>query len=71
MKTIKSNQILTAKSICDHNCIFELEVIERKGNFCTIKYDGRIRKTKVRVFSGEEYLRPDSYSMSPSFYAIN
>ncbi|MFZ4546735.1 MAG: hypothetical protein ACOYN4_04840 [Bacteroidales bacterium] len=71
MKTIKSNQTLTAKSICDNNCIFELEVIERKGNFATIKYNGKIRKTKVREFWGEEYLRPDTYSMAPTFIAIN
>ena len=67
MNTIKSGQKLTAKSICDHNCIFELEVIERKGNFATIKYDGKIRKTKVREIWGEEYLRPDTYSMAPTF----
>ena len=71
MNTIKTGQILTAKSICDHNCIFELQVIERKGNFATIQYNGIIRKTKVREFWGSEYLRPDNYSMAPSFQAIN
>jgi hypothetical protein len=67
---IKSNQTLTAKSICDSNCTFTLKVVERNGNFATIKYDGKTRKTKVRIdIDGNEYLRPDNYSMAPMFRA--
>ena len=71
MKTIKSNQQLTARSICDHNCIFVLFVIERKGNFANIKYQGINKRTKVYTDSdGNEYIQPDKYSMSPIFRAI-
>jgi len=69
--TIKSNSTLTAKSICDSNCIFSLTVISRKGNFATINYMNETRRVKVRIdMDGNEYLRPDNYSMAPMFRAI-
>ena len=71
MTTIKSNTVLTSRSICDSNCIFELEVIERKGNFATCIYNGKTRRLKIREFMNEEYIKPDNYSMAPSFRAIN
>jgi hypothetical protein len=71
MNTIKSNQILTARSIGDYNCIFELQVIERKGNFATVKDMGNIKRIKIRLDSeGNECLRPDNYSMAPTYRAI-
>jgi hypothetical protein len=70
MKTIKSNTVLTSKSICDQNCIFELQVIERKNNFAKIKYQGIEKRTKVyNDREGNEYLMPDKYSMAPIFRA--
>jgi hypothetical protein len=67
---IKSNQNLTARSVCDYNCIFKLTVIERKGNFATINYEGRIKRTKVYSDrEGNEYLQPEKYSMAPIFRA--
>jgi len=72
MKTVKSNQTLTSKSICDSECIFKLTVFERKGNFATVKYMNNVRRVKVRIDSdGNEYLQPDNYSMAPRFKAIN
>jgi hypothetical protein len=72
MNTIKSNQTLTSRSICDYNCIFKLEVIERKGKFATVKSMGNVMRTKVLIDSdGNEYLHPEKYSMSPIFRAIN
>ncbi len=72
MNTVKSNQKLTCRAIGDHNCIFELTVVERKGNFATINYEGKIKRVKVYTGAdGDEYLRPDKYSMAPIFRAIN
>jgi len=70
MKTVKSNQTLTSKSICDSECIFKLTVIERKGNFATVKFMGNTKRTKVYSDSeGNEYLQPEKYSMAPIFRA--
>lgn len=72
MKSIKSNQVLTARSIGDSECIFKLTVIERKGNFAKVKFQGNEKRSKVRVDSeGNEYLRPESYSFAPIFRAID
>ncbi len=58
------------RSICDHNCFFELFVIKRTAKTATIRYNGEIRRTKIKVdCSGFEYLRPDDYSMAPIFRA--
>lgn len=46
MKTVKSNQTLTSRSICDYDCIFNLTVIERKGNFASIKFMGNEKELK-------------------------
>ncbi len=70
MNTIESNQTLTARSIGDYNCIFTLTVIERKGNFAKIRFQGSEKRTKVYTDKeGNEYLMPEKYSMAPVFRA--
>lgn len=71
MKTIKSNTQLTARSIGDYDCIFKLTVIERKGNFAKVRFLGYEKRTKVYTDSeGNEYLKPEKYSMAPTFRAV-
>lgn len=71
MKTIQQNQILTSRSICDYNCIFSLTVLERKGNFAKINYNGSVMRIKVRKDTeGNEFLIPATYSMAPIFRAL-
>lgn len=69
MKTIKEKNILSARAICDYDCIFTLDVLSRKNNFVKINYDGRIRRVKVYSDSYGEFLRPDKYSFAPTFRA--
>ena len=70
MKTIKSNTVLTYRSICDYNCVFKLTVIERKGKFATVKYMNEERRVKIYSDNeGNEFLQPDKYSMAPLFRA--
>jgi len=67
--TIQAGQILTTRSLCDHECIFSVEILERRKSFVTVKDGNRIFRCKVRVYDGREYIRPESYSMAPSYYA--
>ncbi len=68
--TIQTAARYVSRSICDHNCLFELFVIKRTAKTATIRYNGEIRRTKIKVdCSGFEYLRPDDYSMAPIFKA--
>jgi hypothetical protein len=69
MNTIQTGQTLKARSICDYDCVFSLEVLERKGNFATVRFQGNEKRVKVRRDDSGEYLRPDSYSMAPIFKA--
>lgn len=71
MKVIKPNQQLTDRSMCDHNCIFSVFVISRKGNFATIELEGSVKRTKIYTdIEGNEYLRPEKYSNAPIYRAI-
>jgi hypothetical protein len=69
MKTIQTNTTITAKSICDSNCIFSAYVVERKGNWVTLKIDDKTFRKKIyKSFDGSEYvLALGNYSMSPAF----
>ena len=69
MKTIQPNTIITAKSICDSNCIFTAEVLSRKGNFVILNVMGDIVRKKIKVgYDGNEYVMAlGTYSMAPSF----
>lgn len=66
--TIQTGQTLYARSAGDHDCIFEAEVIERKGGFATVMTQNGIKRVKVRVISGEECIFAlGRYSMAPCF----
>jgi hypothetical protein len=69
MTTIQSNTTITAKSICDFNCIFTAYVVERKGDYVRLQMDGKTFSKKVKKsFDGSEYvLALGSYSMAPAF----
>lgn len=69
MTTIKINTTISARSICDYNCIFTAYVIDRKGEWVTLLMDGKtIRKKIKRSFDGSEYvLALGNYSMAPAF----
>ena len=71
MKTIKSEQVLKARSITDYDCIFSVQVLERKGSFVTVKAQGNISRMKVYSDCLGEYIYGlGKYSMAPIFRAI-
>ena len=69
MSTIQPNTTITAVSICDSNCIFEVYVISRVKNIVTLRIDNEIIRKKVNIDSdGNEYVMAlGSYSMAPAF----
>lgn len=69
MKLIKSNTTLTAHSICDYDCIFSLTVLNRKGSFATVRFQGNEKRVKVKNDGDCEYVKPGNYSMAPIFRA--
>ena len=70
IKTIQSGQTLTARSICDYDCVFSVEVIERKGSFVTVKAMNEVKRMKVHADSRGEFIYAlGKYSMCPIFRA--
>ena len=69
MKLIESNTTLTTRSICDYDCIFSLTVLNRKGSFATIRFQGNEKRVKVKNDGDCEYVKPGNYSMAPIFRA--
>jgi hypothetical protein len=68
--TIQSGQTLKARSVCDWDCIFSVEVIERKGSFVTLKAQGNVSRKKVMTDDQGEYVFAlGKYSMAPIFRA--
>jgi len=69
-KTIKAGTTLKARSVCDHDCIFEVEVMERKGQFATVKAEGVTRRVKIyNIGDGEFVYALGKFSMAPIFRA--
>ncbi len=72
LKTIKAGQVLTARSICDYECIFRLTVLNRTKSMATVKIDGYVdpKRCKVKVWEGVEYVMAlGTHSMAPMFRA--
>ena len=69
MKKFEVGKAYEQRSICDHDCIFKIEVIKRTEKTLTYIYDGQQRRSKIKEWDGSEMIRPDNYSMAPSFHA--
>ena len=68
--TITANTTLTARSIGDYNCIFSVEILDRKKSFVTVKAMGSISRVKVYSDDKGEFIYAfGKYSMAPIFRA--
>ena len=70
-RTIKPGQILTARSVCDWDCVFRATVTARKGDFVTVKVMGSEKRVKInRDSCGNEFVYAmGKHSMAPVFRA--
>lgn len=68
---IKPNTVLTARSLCDYDCIFEVQVLARSGSFVQVKAMGEEKRCKIKTMpDGEEFIMAHGrYSMAPAFRA--
>jgi len=65
----QTGKTYSTRSICDHNCIFEIIVLSRTAKTIKIKdlHDSKSIKTlRISEWQGVEQVKPlDSYSMAP------
>jgi len=68
---IKPGDTLTARSLCDYECIYEITILKRTPKTATFKdWRGETRTSKIRTeWDGCESIRPDRWSMAPTFRA--
>ena len=72
MITFKANTEISARSICDHNCIFTAKIIKRTAKTLTIIAQGQESRCKIHYdFEGNEFIYPfGRYSMAPTMRAV-
>ena len=53
-------------SICDHNCIFSIEIVKRTAKTVIVKKNGKEQRNRITVIDGRETIYPwGVYSMCP------
>lgn len=67
MRKFKQNQEISARSVCDHNCIFTATIVKRTAKSVMIKDNSGERRCKIHTDeSGGEFIFPyGQYSMAP------
>lgn len=69
-RRIKVGDVLKARSVCDHDCVFTATVLKRTTSTVTVKVNGYVepKTTKIRTVDGVEgaYCL-GRYSMAPFF----
>lgn len=59
-------QKVSTRSACDHECVWEFEILARSAKFVTVMVDGERVRRGIRVWRGVESFMPfGSYSMAP------
>jgi len=68
MNKIEVGQTLSARSACDHDCIFTAQVIARGGSFVTVRVQGSTNRVKVKTDADGEFIfAMGRFSMAPIF----
>lgn len=70
METFTLGQQLTARSTCDHDCIFKTTVLKVTAKTVTVKIQGNVKRCKIHSDDNGLYINAlGIYSMSPRFRA--
>lgn len=69
MKKFIPGKVYQTRSVCDHDCLFEITVAKRTEKTLFYIYEGETKKSKIKYADDGEYIRPDNYSMAPVFRA--
>jgi len=66
MSMFKPATKYSTRSICDHNCIFEIKVVSRTAKTIKALFHGELKTYRVSIYDGVERIKPcGSYSMCP------
>jgi hypothetical protein len=66
IKKFETSKTYETRSICDHNCIFKMEVIKRTAKTLTIRIQNEIKRVRIYIYENSESVKPlGNYSMAP------
>lgn len=69
-RLISAGTTLSARSACDHDCLFKAAIHSRKGQFCEVSCQGATRRVKIHEDENGEFIYAlGRYSMAPIFRA--
>ena len=64
MKTFETGKSYSTRSICDHNCIFEHEILRRTAKSVYINVHGKVVRRSISIYDDREQFFPyGKYSM--------
>ena len=66
IKAFEVGKTYQTTSICDHNCIFSIEIVKRTAKTVIVKKNGKEQRNRITVIDGRETIYPwGVYSMCP------
>lgn len=66
IKAFEVGRTYQTRSICDHNCIFSVEIVKRTAKTVIVRKNGKEQRNKITVINGRETIYPwGVYSMCP------
>lgn len=69
-KRIRAGTVLWSRSAGDYDCVYEVEVLEVKGHFATVRAMGENKRCLIYADNGEDYIMAHGrHSMAPMFRA--
>ena len=72
MAKFEVNKKYYTRSICDHNCIFTMEVVSRTEKTIKANVDGILKTLRIKTDNNIEFVLPQgNYSMCPIIRATN
>ncbi len=55
----------STRSICDHNCIYSIEVLKRTAKTITVREHAEVKTLRISIYKDVEQVKPHgSYSMA-------
>lgn len=70
VQKFETGKTYTARSVCDYDCVFSMDVMSRTEKTVTVKVMGETKRCKIKEIDGVEAVYAlGRYSMAPLFRA--
>ena len=70
VKKFEAGKSYYSRCVCNYDCIFIIEVVKRTAKTVTYVYNRTKRRSNIKLDEhGNEWIKPDNYSMAPVFRA--